>query len=401
MFKPVEEQLKILERKCLRIAPEGGLKEKLEKSFKTSKPLKVKLGCDPSRPDLHLGHAVVLKKLREFQDLGHEIILIVGDFTGMIGDPTGKSKTRPHLTLEETKTNGQSYFEQAVKILNPTKTRMVFNSEWLGKMTFEDVIKLASKYTVAQMLERDDFEKRYNAGQPIAIHEFLYPLAQGQDSVAIHSDIEIGGNDQLFNNLVGRELQKQDGQDPQIVMVLPLLEGTDGIQKMSKSLDNYIGISETPSQIYGKTLSIPDTLIFRYFELVTDFSDSELAEIKTQTEKDPRNTKRKLARTLVSMFYDEQEAQKAEEEFDRIFIKKDVPDEIDEFDASGFPCEVQIGNFLTQVGLTASNGEAKRLIQGGAISINGEKILDFFAKIRLENGLVVKAGKRKFLKIIR
>ncbi|KAA3599263.1 MAG: tyrosine--tRNA ligase [Calditrichaeota bacterium] len=399
MFKPVEEQLAVLGKTCLKIVPENGLKEKLEKSYKTNTPLKIKLGCDPSRPDLHLGHSVVLRALRNFQDFGHEVILIVGDFTGMIGDPTGKSKTRPNLTLEETRKNGQTYFDQASKILDIEKTKVFYNSEWLDKLSFQDVIKLSANYTVAQMLERDDFEKRYSTQQPIAIHEFLYPLSQGYDSVAIESDIEIGGNDQLFNNLVGRELQKAYGKEQQIVMVFPLLEGTDGVQKMSKSLDNYIGIDESPSEMYGKTLSIPDNLIYKYFELCTDLTDEELSEVKTAAETDPRNTKRKLARTIVALYHNEEEAQKAEEGFDKIFIKKDIPDEIPEFDASAFENEMLVTDFLVLSKMTASKGEAKRLIKGGGVSLNGNKVADFFANFTLENDLVVKVGKRKFLKI--
>lgn len=399
MFKPVEEQLAILGKTCLKIVPENGLKEKLVKSYKTNTPLKIKLGCDPSRPDLHLGHSVVLRALRNFQDFGHEVILIVGDFTGMIGDPTGKSKTRPNLTLEETRKNGQTYFEQASKILDIEKTKIFYNSEWLGKLSFQDVIKLSANYTVAQMLERDDFQKRYSTGQPIAIHEFLYPLSQGYDSVAIESDIEIGGNDQLFNNLVGRELQKSYGKEQQIVMVFPLLEGTDGIQKMSKSLDNYIGIDECPSEMYGKILSIPDNLIYKYFELCTDLTDEELAEVKIAAESDPRNSKRKLARTIVALYHSNEEAQKAEEDFDKIFIKKDVPDDIQEFDASALKPEMLLTDFLVLSKMAPSKGEAKRLIKGGGVSLNGEKILDFFANFTLETNLVVKVGKRKFLKI--
>ncbi len=275
-FPPVEEQLRQIRRGVVEIIPEEELVQKLERSYRTGKPLIVKLGCDPSRPDLHLGHAVVLRKLRQFQDLGHQAVLIIGDFTAMIGDPTGRSKTRPALTLEETRANGRTYFEQAAKILDPERTIIRYNSEWLGRMTFRDVIELAAKYTVARMLERDDFEKRYKAGEPIGIHEFLYPLAQAMDSVEIQADVELGGTDQRFNLLVGRDIQQAYGQEPQVCLLMPILEGTDGVEKMSKSLDNYIGITEPPEEMYGKVLSIPDHLIYRYFELATDIPTEEL-----------------------------------------------------------------------------------------------------------------------------
>ena len=275
MFPSVNEQLDQIRRGVAEIVPEEELAQKIEKSIKGNVPLNVKLGCDPSRPDLHLGHSVVLRKLRQFQDLGHTAILIVGDFTGMIGDPSGRNKSRPSMTLPETRQNGESYFQQALKILSEKNVKIVYNSEWLGKMNFEEVIKLASKYTVARMLERDDFEKRYRSGEPISVHEFLYPLAQAMDSVAIKADIELGGTDQKFNLLVGRDIQREYGLDPQVILTMPLLVGTDGVEKMSKSLGNYIAITDTPDEMYGKTLSIPDTLIYNYFVLTTDIADSE------------------------------------------------------------------------------------------------------------------------------
>ncbi|NBC01041.1 MAG: tyrosine--tRNA ligase, partial [Bacteroidetes bacterium] len=275
-FPPIAEQLKQIRRGVEDIVPEAALVDKLERAEATGTPLTVKLGCDPSRPDLHIGHAVVLRKLRQFQDLGHQAVLIIGDFTGMIGDPSGRSKTRPALTFEETRENGRTYFEQASKILDPDRTRIVYNSEWLEAMSFSDVIELAGQYTVARMLERDDFEQRYAAGAPIGVHEFLYPLAQAQDSVAIEADIELGGTDQRFNLLVGRSVQQAKGLDPQVCILLPLLEGTGGGEKMSKSLDNYIGIDEAPEEMYGKALSIPDDLIYRYFELATDAPTDDL-----------------------------------------------------------------------------------------------------------------------------
>ncbi len=286
----------VIKRGVSEIIPEEDLVKKLEHSIKTKKPLNIKLGCDPSRPDLHLGHSVVLRKLRQFQDLGHQAILIIGDFTGMIGDPSGKSKTRPSLTLQETRQHGQTYFEQATKILSAHRVTMLYNSEWLDKMTFADVIRLASKYTVARMLERDDFTVRYKAGEPISVHEFLYPLAQAMDSVAIHSDVELGGTDQKFNLLVGRDIQREFGQKPQVTLMMPILAGTDGVEKMSKSLDNYIGINDTPKDIYGKTLSIPDKLIYQYFELATDVPKKELAKIKSSLE-NPKNNPRDIEAT--------------------------------------------------------------------------------------------------------
>ena len=279
-FLPVSEQLEIIKRGTVEIVPEEELIQKLEKSRSTNTPLRIKLGCDPTRPDLHLVHSVILRKMRQFQDLGHHCILIIGDFTGMIGDPTGANKTRPALTIEDVRENGKSYFEQASKILDSEKTEIVYNSDWLGTMKFQDVIRLASKFTVARMIERDDFSKRYTNEEPISLHEFLYPLAQGQDSVYLKSDVELGGSDQKFNLLVGRQLQKEDGQSPQVCLMMPLLVGTDGVNKMSKSYDNYIGINETANDMYGKSLSIPDSMIYSYFELVTDVSNEELAMLK-------------------------------------------------------------------------------------------------------------------------
>ena len=281
-FPPLNEQMDVIKRGASEIVPEEELVQKLEKSIKEGKPLNIKLGCDPTRPDLHLGHSVVLRKLAQFQELGHKAILIIGDFTGMIGDPSGRNSARPPLSFEEARENGKSYFEQASKILHPEKTKIVYNSEWLGKMSFSDVIKLSSKYTVARMLERDDFTKRYKTGIPISMHEILYPLAQAMDSVAIESDVELGGTDQKFNLLVGRDIQREFGVSPQVILTMPLLVGTDGAEKMSKSMDNYIGINESPKDIYGKSLSIPDTLIYTYFELATDVANDELQNIKNE-----------------------------------------------------------------------------------------------------------------------
>lgn len=400
-FPSVNEQMDLIRRGAVEIIPEEELVQKIERSIKSGKPLNIKLGCDPSRPDLHIGHSVVLRKLAQFQQLGHQAILIIGDFTGMIGDPSGRNSTRPALTLEQTRINGESYFQQASKILDKNKTKIVYNSEWLGKMTFEDVIKLASKYTVARMLERDDFTKRYKSGEPISIHEFLYPLAQAMDSVAIQSDVELGGTDQKFNLLVGRDIQREYGVEPQVILTMPLLVGTDGIEKMSKSYDNYIGISDLPEQIFGRTMSIPDTLIYPYFELATNVSNERLKEIKAALEDgktNPRDLKRELARTLVTMYYNEAAAIKAQEDFDKIFIKKEIPDEIEEFNVEENR-EINILDLLLLVNFAPSKGEAKRLVQQGGVSIDGEKVSDVHQNIKIKSGMILKVGKRKFLKL--
>jgi tyrosyl-tRNA synthetase len=402
LFPPLNEQMDLIRRGTAEIIPEDDLARKLEHALASNKPLNVKLGCDPSRPDLHIGHSVVLRKLRHFQDLGHQAILIVGDFTGMIGDPSGRSKTRPPLTLEETRKNGQSYFEQATKILSTKKIQMLYNSEWLGKMTFADVIMLGSRYTVARMLERDDFEKRYRAGEPISIHELLYPLAQAMDSVAVHADVELGGTDQKFNLLVGRDIQREYGQHPQVIVTLPILAGTDGVDKMSKSLDNYIGIDESPRQIYGKTLSVPDRLIADYMLLATDTPAGEVAEIRRQIESgsvNPRDLKRLLARQLVTLYHDAAAARAAEEEFDRIFVRKDLPDEIPEVTLTPDDGTMGIIRLLTETGLASSNSDARRLIDQGGVSIDGTRIEDQQAMIDLTRGVVVKVGKRKFVRV--
>jgi tyrosyl-tRNA synthetase len=391
----------IIKRGTSEIIPEEDLVKKLERSIKTNKPLTIKLGCDPSRPDLHLGHSVVLRKLRQFQDLGHHAILIIGDFTGMIGDPSGKSKTRPSLTLEETHRNGLSYFEQAEKILSNQRVSMQYNSDWLNTMTFADVIRLASKYTVARMLERDDFTIRYKAGEPISVHEFLYPLAQAMDSVAIHSDVELGGTDQKFNLLVGRDIQREYDQEPQVILTMPILIGTDGVDKMSKSLDNYIGVNDTPKEIFGKTLSIPDKLIYQYFELLTDVTQQELVEIKSSLENvkiNPRDIKRRLARTLVRMYHSQTLADDAEKEFDKIFVQKSIPDNIEEFKRGN---SMTMTALLTDAKLVASKSEARRLIDQGGVSIDDERVTDPNLLLPDKDEFILKVGKRRFLKVKR
>ncbi len=402
-FLPIDEQMQIIKRGAVEVIPENELREKLKKSFDENRPLNIKLGCDPTRPDLHLGHSVVLRKLAQFQELGHQAILIIGDFTAMIGDPSGRNQTRPPLTFEEAKANAESYLTQAYKILHPEKTKIVYNSEWLGKMNFEEVIKLASKYTVARMLERDDFTKRFKTGIPISMHEILYPLAQAMDSVAIKSDVELGGTDQKFNLLVGRDIQREYDVEPQIILTMPLLVGTDGTEKMSKSYDNYIGIDDTPQDMYGKTLSIPDNLIYTYFELVTDATIEELAEIKKQLQDssvNPRDLKRKLARKIVEMYHSAEAAQNAEIEFDKIFVKKGIPDEIPEQEFSFSEKDLTIIDLIMEVGFAPSRGEARRLVQQGGVSIDGEKVKDFKTVLKPEKNFILKVGKRKFMKVI-
>lgn len=403
IFPPLNEQIDIIKRGTSEIIPEEELVQKLERSIKEGKQLKIKLGCDPTRPDLHLGHSVVLRKLAQFQELGHQAILIIGDFTGMIGDPSGRNTARPPLSFEEAHTNGKSYFDQASKILHPEKTKIVYNSEWLGKMSFADVIKLSSKYTVARMLERDDFTKRYKNGIPISMHETLYPLAQAMDSVAIESDVELGGTDQKFNLLVGRDIQREFGVSPQVILTMPLLLGTDGVEKMSKSMDNYIGISDSPKDIYGKSLSIPDTLIYTYFELATNISNEELLIVKkelTDPSVNPRNIKRSLARKLVSMYYSEESALEAEREFDNIFVKKGLPDEIPEYIIESKLSEIDVLELIVKVGFAPSKSEARRLVLQGGVTIDGIKINDSKEMVKLDKAKILKVGKRNFIKLI-
>jgi tyrosyl-tRNA synthetase len=403
MFPPVDEQMDVLRRGVDEILPEEDLVEKLEESRETDTPLTVKLGCDPSRPDLHLGHTVVLRKLRQFQDLGHRAILIVGDFTGMIGDPSGRSKTRPALTLEETRRHGQTYYDQATRILDPDKTEILYNSEWLDEMSFSDVIELASNYTVARMLEREDFKNRYDAGQPISIHEFLYPLAQGQDSVHIEADVELGGTDQRFNLLLGRHLQETAGQDPQVCMMLPLLEGTDGTKKMSKSLDNAIGITEAPEDMYGKTMSIADDLIYRYAELVSDIPTDDLPKVKQFAEENPRDAKAQLAENIVAQYHGEDAAEKARAHFEQTVVQGDVPDDMPEYrpeaDAGE---EVGLLNLMSGAGLTESNSEARRLIEQGAVSIDGDTVEDtgLYVDVSATAPFVLQVGKRRYARVV-
>ena len=392
-----EKQLEILKRNVVDLVSEEELLERL----KEERPLRVKLGVDPSRPDLHLGHAVVLRKLRQFQDLGHKVILIIGDFTARIGDPSGRSVTRPMLTKEEVLENARTYQEQAFKILDPEKTELRFNGEWLDKMTFADVIILASKYTVARMLERDDFEKRYKEGIPIAISEFLYPLAQAYDSVAIEADIEMGGTDQYFNLIVGRKIQEEFGQRPQIVMTMPIIEGIDGKLKMSKSYNNYVAFTDPPNEMYGKLMAIPDHLIIKYMRLLTDIPEKEIEKYEEgMREKsiNPRDVKMKLAFEITKFFHGEDKAKEAQDRFIKVFREKEVPEDIPEYEFEEE--EIPIVDLLLSVGAVTSRSEAKRLINQGGVYVNGERVKDFREILRLDKEIVLKVGKRRFYKIL-
>lgn len=395
------EQFRLISHGVADLLPEDEFKKKLEKAVATNTPLIVKLGLDPTAPDIHLGHTVVLRKLKLFQDFGHKVIILIGDFTARIGDPTGKSVTRPPLTEEQVITNAKTYQEQIFKVLDPEKTEVRFNSEWLSKLDFADVLKLASKYTVARMLERDDFHKRYTEGRPISIHEFMYPLMQGYDSIALKADVEFGGTDQTFNLLMGRHLQGEEGMPEQTIITMPILEGLDGVQKMSKSLGNYIGISEAPSEMYGKAMSIPDELMMRYFMLVTDMSIEEQEQLSKDLESGaahPRDVKMKLAHTIVRLYHGEEAANFGQDEFVRVFQKHAMPTDIPEYKVAITEEPVFVPQLLSDAGLTASNGEARRSIKAGAFKIDGEKCNE--EHIVLKDGMVLQVGKRKFIKIV-
>ena len=395
------EQFRLISHGVADLLPEDEFKKKLEKSVATNTPLIIKLGLDPTAPDIHLGHTVVLRKLKLFQDFGHRVIILIGDFTARIGDPTGKSVTRPPLTEEQVITNAKTYQEQIFKVLDPEKIEVRFNSEWLSKLDFADVLKLASKYTVARMLERDDFHKRYTEGRPISIHEFMYPLMQGYDSVALKADVEFGGTDQTFNLLMGRHLQGEEGMPEQTIITMPILEGLDGVQKMSKSLGNYIGISEAPSEMYGKAMSIPDELMMSYFMLVTDMSIEEQEQLSKDLESGvahPRDVKMKLAHTIVRLYHGEEAANFGQEEFIRVFQKHAMPTDIPEYKVAITEEPVFVPQLLSDAGLTASNGEARRSIKAGAFKIDGEKCNE--EHIVLKDGMVLQVGKRKFIKIV-
>ncbi len=395
-----QEQVRQIKHGVADLIREEELLKKIERSIKENKPLTIKLGLDPTAPDIHLGHTVPLRKLKLFQDFGHQVVIIIGGFTARIGDPSGKSVTRPPLTKEQVAENAATYKEQIFKILDKDKTIIRDNSEWLEEMNFADVLRLAGRYTVARMMERDDFNKRFKEGRAIGIHEFMYPLMQGYDSVAIKADVEFGGTDQTFNVLMGRTLQAEEGQEPQVVITMPLLEGLDGVQKMSKSLGNYIGISEAPKEMYGKSMSIPDELMMRYFMLVTDMTIEEQEALKAKLESGeahPRDVKMQLARTIVRLYHGEEAALAAEEEFKRVFQQHALPIDIPEYEMATPEGPVFVPQFCTDAGLTASNGEARRSIKAGAFKINGEKYTE--ENITLEDGMIVQVGKRKFVKV--
>ncbi len=398
MLKSPEEQLELIKFGAVDFISEADFLKKLKKSFAKKQPLKIKLGADPSRPDIHIGHTVVINKLKTLQDLGHHVQFLIGDFTALIGDPSGRDTTRPILSREEIDQNAKTYASQIFKILDPEKTEIVYNSHWLLKLTSIDFIKLSGKYTLARMLERDDFTKRFKANVPISLHELMYPLCQGYDSVALQTDLELGGTDQKFNLLVGRDLQSSYGQEPQCVLTMPILEGLDGVKKMSKSLDNYIGVDESPKDMFGKTMRVSDELMFRYYELLTQVTPSELLEIKKMH---PREAKVKLAKTLVARFHSQSAAMAAEDEFNRIFVDKGMPDEIEEVTVK-IERGISLIQLMTQVGLTTSNGEASRLIAGGGVQIDQQKIADTKLKLDLTSGqsFIIRAGKKKFIKVV-
>jgi tyrosyl-tRNA synthetase len=397
----VDEQIALIERGTVECISREELVKKLRRSVETGVPLKVKARFDPTAPDLHLGHTVLLQKLKHFQDLGHEIYFLIGDFTGMIGDPTGKSETRKALTREDVIRNAESYKEQVFKILDPLKTKVVFNSDWLGKLDSFAMIRLASQLTVARMLEREDFKQRFESGKPISIHEFLYPLIQGYDSVALEADVELGGTDQLFNLLMGRDLQRSRGQEPQIVLTMPLLEGLDGVNKMSKSLGNYIGITESADDIYGKVLSVSDELMFRYYSLLSDLGSDEIALLKKRMEAGelhPKEVKKQLARELTARFHSQEEARIAEENFEKVFQKKGLPDEIPEVTLTATE-KIWLPQLLVDAGLVKSTSDGRRMIKQHAVTVDGEKIQDEGTVFVPQGELLIKVGKRRFCRV--
>ncbi len=403
----IDEQLSYLRKGTIEIIREADLRAKLEKSAKTGKPLRVKLGADPTAPDIHLGHTVVIRKLRAFQELGHTVIFLIGDFTGLIGDPSGKSVTRPQLTRDEINANAETYKSQIFKLLDPEKTEIRFNSEWMDKLGSDGFIRLASHVTVKQILERDDFSKRLKEERPVALHELLYPLTQAYDSVALEADVELGGSDQKFNLLLGRNLQREYGQESQVAMITPLLEGTDGVQKMSKSLGNYIGINEPPQEIFGKVMSISDDMMWRYYELCTNLTPDEIATVKASTEsgeRNPRDIKVELAKSIVADFHSTSEAAKAEEEFDKIFKRKEMPSQFDPWAVpygSYKVVDLLVATNLMGENLVDSKKEARRLVEQGAITVNRERVTrpDFPVDLTADQKVLLQVGKRVFLEV--
>jgi len=399
----IAAQLSIIKRGAAELISEEELLRKFKKSLKTGRPLRIKAGFDPTAPDLHLGHTVLIQKIRQFQELGHHIIFLIGDFTGMIGDPTGKSETRKPLTKEDVARNAETYKAQIFKMLDEKKTEVVFNSSWMNNLSVSDLIILASKYTVARMLERDDFKKRYSGNRPIAIHEFLYPLIQGYDSVVLNADVELGGTDQKFNLLVGRELQREFGQEPQVVITMPLLEGLDGTNKMSKSLGNYVGITEPPGEIFGKIMSVSDELMLRYYELLSSISNTEIEALKDGLKKGtahPKDAKSNLAKEIVARFHGKDAAVKAASEFDKVFKSKGLPEAIEEKTITIQTEEIGIVDLLKTARLTPSTSEARRLIQQGGINVDGERISDINLKLSAGKTYLLQIGKRRFTRVV-
>ncbi|MCF6187450.1 MAG: tyrosine--tRNA ligase [Desulfobulbaceae bacterium] len=401
-MKSVEEQVALIERGTVDLISREELVKKLTRSRETGKPLVIKAGFDPTAPDLHLGHTVLLQKLRHFQLLGHQVNFLIGDFTGLIGDPTGKSDTRPPLTRQDVERNAETYKEQVFKILDPEKTKVVFNSTWLGELSSYEMIRLASRLTVARMLERDDFKKRFESNRPISIHEFLYPLIQGYDSVAIESDVELGGTDQLFNLLMGRDLQKAHNQESQVVLTMPLLEGLDGVNKMSKSLGNYIGISEPADDIFGKVLSISDELMFRYYELLSDLSMQEIEQLRQDMEAGkihPKAVKVQLAKELVARFYDQDTADAAERNFEQVFKKHELPEDILEKELAVDGEAVWLPKLLQEAGLVKSTSDGRRMVKQNAVSVDGQKVTDVDTDISAKGTVLLQVGKRRFCRV--
>lgn len=392
----------LIKRGTVEVLPEDELVKKIERSIKLQKALIIKQGFDPTAPDIHLGHTVGIRKLKHFQDLGHQVVVIIGDYTAMVGDPSEKNSTRPRLSHQQVMEHAKTYQDQFFKILDKTKTKVRFNGDWFKEMSFEQVMNLAGKFTVARMLERDDFSNRYSTQQPISIHEFFYPLMQGYDSVIIKADVELGATEQKFNLVIGRTIQKEYEQEPQVILTLPVLEGLDGKQRMSKSLGNYIGIDEPANEIYGKTMSIPDEVIYRYFELITDVDARELQDIKQQLADaavNPRDIKKYLGRTLVRMYHGENHVDIAEKAFENLFVKKDIPDEMPEIKIE--QDSLRIDDLMIFTKTAESKGAARRLVQGGGVSVDGEKINDPFAEIKLDGEKVLKVGKRKFIRLVK
>ena len=398
-FRPVAEQLDLIRRRAVEIIPEDELARKLERSRKAGEGLVVKEGFDPTRPDLHLGHAVSIKLLKTFQDLGHRVVFVVGDFTARVGDPSGQDETRPPLGEDEIRSNMKTYQEQVFKILDRKKTKVVRNGSWLGKLKLDDVLSLASRYTVARMLERDDFSGRYQDGRPISLHEFLYPLMQGYDSVALEADVELGGTDQKFNLLVGRTLQERYGQEPQVCVTLPLMRGTDGVRKMSKSYDNYVGITEPPEDMYGKTMSIPDELLEEWYRLASSLEGADLDAALTGIASDPMGAKRALARDITRAYHGDAAAEDAEAHFDRVVRRREEPEEIPDVEVQRDGDEMWLAKVMVEAALAASNSEAVRLIKQGAVHVDGEKVEDRDFKVATSGAVLIQRGKRRYARV--